>query len=187
MKKEMTGTATALLTPRYSKASIGMHWLMVLAFAGLYGAVNLIDAFPEDSSSQKLAMALHFSLGMLVFTLVWLRLLLRLLGTTPPIVPALTVWRERLVRLGHLVLYLLMVAMPLLGWAARSAFGKPVPFFGVELPALVGADEALGHSLLEVHEWIGTLGYSLIAGHAALALFHHYVVRDNTLRRMLLR
>ena len=57
----------------------------------------------------------------------------------------------------------------------------------MELPALLAANEALGDRLLEVHEWIGTLGYFLIAGHAALALFHHYVVRDNTLRRMLLR
>ena len=115
MNKAITGTATSTLTPRYSTASIGMHWLVVLAFVGIYVAVNLIDAYPEGSEGQRLAMALHFSFGLLVFALVWLRLLLRLLGTTPPIVPAPAAWRARLGRLGHLVLYLLMVAMPLLG------------------------------------------------------------------------
>lgn len=187
MKKATNAMATPSLTPRYSKASVGMHWLMVLAFVGVYVAVNLIDAFAEDSEGQKTVAMLHFSFGLLVLGLVWLRLAFRLLGTTPPIVPALPMWQDRLARLGHFLLYVLMIAMPLLGWAARSAYGKVIPFFGLQLPALLSVNEALGDQILAVHGWLGLLGYFLIGGHAMLALYHHYVVKDNTLRRMLFR
>jgi cytochrome b561 len=77
-----------------------------------------------------------------------------------------------------------MVAMPLLGWLVLSAGGKPIPFFGLELPALLAPNKELGHQIKEVHELGGNLGYALIGGHAAAALFHHYVMRDNTLVRM---
>ncbi|MDR2154682.1 MAG: cytochrome b/b6 domain-containing protein, partial [Burkholderiaceae bacterium] len=51
--------------------------------------------------------------------------------------------------------------------------------------ALIGPDKALGKQIKEVHETVATIGYGLIGLHAAAALFHHYVMRDNTLLRML--
>jgi cytochrome b561 len=77
--------------------------------------------------------------------------------------------------------------MPILGWLTLSAKGKVIPFFGLELPPLIGADKALARSLEDIHETIGTLGYYLIGLHAAAALFHHYITHDNTLWRMLPR
>ena len=68
-----------------------------------------------------------------------------------------------------------------------SAKGKPVPFFGLTLPPLVAPDKALAERLQDLHALIGTIGYWLIGLHAAAALFHHYVSRDDTLRRMTLR
>ena len=55
----------------------------------------------------------------------------------------------------------------------------------IELPPLIGPDEARAESLEELHKTVGTIGYWLIGLHAAAALFHHYVQRDNTLTRML--
>ena len=72
----------------------------------------------------------------------------------------------------------------LVGWAVLSARGKAIPFFGLNLPPLMGEDKDLGRQIMEFHELGGNLGYLLIGGHAAAALFHHYVVKDNTLRRM---
>jgi cytochrome b561 len=174
-------------TQRFSIPSIAMHWLMVLVFIGIYIAVNLIDVFPKGSDSRQLAKNLHFSLGLLVFGLFWLRVAFRLLGNTPAIVPAPPIWQEKLAKLGHLALYAIMLLMPLLGWAALSAFGKPIPFFGLELPALLAPDKELGRSIMEVHELGGNLAYFLIGGHALAALYHHYFMKDNTLRRMALR
>jgi cytochrome b561 len=78
-----------------------------------------------------------------------------------------------------------MIGMPLAGWVVLSAAGKPIPFFGLELPALVGQDKALASQVVELHETVGTLGYWLIGLHALAALAHHYLWKDNTLRRML--
>jgi cytochrome b561 len=78
----------------------------------------------------------------------------------------------------HFALYFLMIAMPLGGWLLLSAAGKPIPFFGLELPALVGASKSLATLIKEIHEVGGTVGYFLIGFHTAAALFHHYVLRD---------
>jgi cytochrome b561 len=80
-----------------------------------------------------------------------------------------------------------MIGMPLLGWLLLSAGGKPIPFFGLEFPALIGEDKGFARQVKEIHEAIGTIGYFLIGIHALAALYHHYVMRDNTLRRMLPR
>jgi cytochrome b561 len=66
-----------------------------------------------------------------------------------------------------------------------SAEGKPITFFGWQLPALVLENQHLADQIKEVHEAIGSTGYFLIGSHALAALYHHYVMHDNTLLRML--
>ena len=81
--------------------------------------------------------------------------------------------------------FLLITALPILGWCMLSAAGKPIPFFGLELPALTNENKELSKSIKEIHATAGTVGYYLIGLHAFAGLFHHYVMRDNTLIRML--
>ncbi|HLT04498.1 MAG TPA: cytochrome b [Pseudomonas sp.] len=170
-------------THRYSPMSIGLHWLMLLLMAAVYATIELKGNFPKGSETRELLKQWHFMLGLSVFALVWLRLLARRLKP----VPALPGWQERLARLMHLALYGLMIALPLLGWLTLSAAGKPIPFFGLELPALLAADPERARQLKALHEVLGQVGYGLIGLHAAAALLHHYVLRDDTLRRMLPR
>lgn len=177
-------TEEAVLTQRYSSASIGLHWAMAVLMVSVYALINVADLFPKGSAPRQMAKDWHFMLGLLVFCLVWLRIAARLLGTVPPINPVVPLWQEKVAKAVHLALYALMVGMPLLGWLVLSAKGSPIPFFGLELPALLAPDKALGRQIREFHELGGNLGYLLIGGHALAALFHHYVVRDNTLQRM---
>lgn len=177
-------TTPATPPTRYSRASIAMHWAMVLVFVAVYVLINLAEGFEKGSAPRQMARDWHATLGLLVFALVWLRIVLRVLGTTPPIVPTPAVWLEKLAKLGHLALYAMMIVLPLLGWLLLSARGKPIPFLGLELPALIAPDKPLGRQIKEIHELGGNLGYVLIGGHAIAALFHHYVLKDNTLSRM---
>lgn len=173
-------------TDRYGSLSIGMHWLMLLLLVAVYACIELREFYPRGSDLREGLKTWHFMLGLGVFALVFVRLAIRLVsGPTPPIRPAPPVWQERLAALMHLALYAFLIAMPLLGWLTLSASDKPVPFFGLQLPALLGADKALADSLKEIHETIGTVGYYLVGLHALAALVHHHVNRDNTLRRML--
>jgi cytochrome b561 len=125
-------------------------------------------------------------LGLTVFGLVWLRLIARWLHPAPKAVVGAG-WERALAKLMHLALYALMIGLPLLGWLTLSAAGKPIPLFGLELPALVGANQDLAGELKELHETLAVAGYWLIGLHAAAALFHQYVRRDGTLQRMLPR
>ncbi len=73
----------------------------------------------------------------------------------------------------------------MLGWLLLSAGGKPIPFFGLELPALIAPDDGLKGTIKELHETLANIGYALIALHAAAAIYHHHVLKDNTLTNML--
>lgn len=173
-------------TDRYGSLSIAMHWLMLLLLVAVYACINMRELYPRGSDLRDALKTWHFMLGLSVFLLVFVRLALRA-GPTPHIVPAIPIWQERFALAMHAVLYAFMIAMPLLGWLALSAAGKQIPFFGLHLPALVAPDKSLAESAQELHETIGTIGYYLIGLHAAAALVHHYVSRDNTLLRMLPR
>jgi len=170
---------------RYGSLSIGLHWLMLLLFIAVYGCIELRELFDKGSDPRDMLKAWHFMLGLLVFILIWLRMAARFTGQTPAILPAPPAWQQRAAKLMHLALYALMVVMPILGWLTLSAAGKPIPFFGLELPALIGTDKELPKQIKEVHEWIGTAGYYLIGLHVLAALYHHHIQHDNTLTRML--
>ncbi len=170
---------------RYGSLTIGIHWIMVLLFIGVYAAVNLHELFEKGSALRDGLMTWHFMLGLLVFALVWLRLAARLSGPTPAIVPEPPRLQLQSSKLLHLALYLLMIGMPLTGWLMLSAAGKPIPFFGLELPPLIGENKDLSKQIKELHETVGTTGYFLIGLHTVAALYHHYIKHDNTLMRML--
>lgn len=170
---------------RYGLLSSGLHWLMLLLFIAVYACIELRVLYAKGSAARDAIKDWHFMLGMLVFVLVWPRIAARFSGPTPEIRPAPPAWQQMASKLLHLALYAFMIVMPLLGWAVLSAGGNHVPFFGVELPQLMGEDKALAKTLKELHESLGNAGYYLIGLHAVAALYHHFIVRDNTLLRML--
>lgn len=172
-------------TERYGLLTIGIHWLMVLLFVAVYAIIELREIYPKGSDPREAMKTWHFMLGMLVFVLVWPRLAACFPGPTPAIRPELAGWMQLAAKPGHLALYALMIGMPLLGWLSLNAAGKQIPFFGLELPALTGANKELAKQLKELHETIGTVGYYLIGLHVAAALYHHRIKRDNTMARML--
>lgn len=171
------------LDSRYSSPRIALHWLMLLLLVAVYASMEFRDFFPKGSDARELLKTWHYMLGLSVLALVALRLLARWLQPGPPLEPGPR-WQMALARATQVALYIFMVVMPLLGWLTLSAAGKPVPFFGLELPALLAANKDLSHQLKDVHEAIATAGYFLVGLHATGALFHHYIVKDNTLRRM---
>lgn len=171
--------------PRYSRLSIALHWLMLLLIAATYACIELREFFPRGSALREGLKTWHFMLGLSILFLVGVRIAARLLAPTPAIVPAPAPWQAWAAKGMHLALYALMAGMPIVGWLILSAEGKPVPFFGLELPALAGKSHGLAESLEDLHESVGKIGYFLIGAHALAALFHHYIVRDDTLRRML--
>jgi cytochrome b561 len=169
----------------YGTLSIALHWLMFLLMAAVYATIELRELFPKGSDPRETLKSLHFMLGLSVLLLVTLRIYAKVTSVTPIVTPGLSPIQDYAAKLGHLALYGLMVAMPVLGWLMLSAAAKPIPFFGLELPALLAENKDLAKSLKEIHETIGVIGYYLIGIHVLAALYHHHIRKDNTLTRIL--
>ena len=169
----------------FSKISISLHWLMLVLIVAVYATAELKGLFPKGGDFRQALKPLHSGLGISILILVTVRIAYNAFQSTPPIVPSPPEWQRLSGKLMHYLLYVFMIAVPVLGWLMLSAKGKPIPFFGLELPALVGANRVLGKRLENLHETFAQAGYFLIGLHAIAALFHHYIVSDNTLERML--
>jgi len=171
-------------TGRYHPLSIGAHWLTLLLLAAVYALMELRGIFPKGSVAHDAMKTWHFMLGFAVFGLAFARLALRGLFRAPAGEEWVPAWQRFLARAMHVSLYAFLIVTPLLGWLALSARGRPIPFFGLDLPALLAPSRALARNFKDVHEAIGILGYCLVGLHAAAALLHHYALRDDLLRRM---
>jgi cytochrome b561 len=170
---------------RYGSMQITLHWVMLLLLAAVYACIELRGYFPKGSDTREALKTWHFMLGLTVLVLAMARVVIHLFGPGPRINPVPPRWQLIASKVVHIALYAFMFGMPIVGWLLLSADAKAIPFFGVELPALTRANSDMAKQLKEVHEAVGTVGYVLIGVHAAAALIHHYVVRDNTLRRIL--
>lgn len=172
-------------TARYGWVSMGLHWFMLLLLVAVVICIVLSDSFPKGGETRALLKTWHFMLGLTVLALVWIRLIAKFASPAPLIVPPIAHWQGMTAKAVQALLYLLMIAMPLLGWLMLSAAGKPIPFFGTQLPPLMTENKDIVETIKEIHE-TGAIGiYVLVGIHAVAALYHHYFVRDNTLRRML--
>lgn len=169
---------------RYSRGTIALHWITVLLIILVYCTMEFRGLFERGSPERDLVKSVHYMAGLLVLGLTVLRIYWRSRQSYPPIEPVPAPWQHKLAALVHLALYMLLLVMPLLGWLILSAEGKVVPFFGLQLPALVATDPQVAEWAEELHELIAQAGYALIGLHAIAALWHHYGKRDNTLLRM---
>lgn len=170
---------------RFSALSIVLHWFMVLLISAAYATILLRENYPKGTDIREGLKSWHFMLGLSILALVVVRIIVRTIKSTPPIMPQPPAWQALLARITHFGLYAFMLAMPVAGWVILSASGKAIPFFGMELPALVDPNKDLAEQVEDLHEAVASIGYFLIGLHALAALFHHYIVKDNTLRRML--
>lgn len=169
----------------YGSISIKLHWLMVVLMIFVFATIESRVFFEKGTEMRDLFKMWHFMLGLLVLILVIARIYLRTLQVTPKINPPLSSMQALGAKAVHITLYLFMIGMPIFGWFVLSAAGKTIPFFGLELPALMDYDKPLAKTMEGWHKDIGAWGYYLIAFHAVAALIHHYVQKDDTLTRML--
>lgn len=170
---------------RYGWLSVSLHWVMLALLVAVYASMELREFYPKGSATREAMKTWHYMLGLCVLALAAGRLAIHFAGPVPAISPAPPKWQEQGAKLMKVALYVFMLGMPVLGWMLLSAKGTPIPFFGWQLPALLNENKALAETVKEVHETGATIGYFLIGLHAAAALFHHYLVGDDTLRRML--
>jgi len=160
-----------------------LHWLMApLLVAMLFIGIGMVST---TSSTYALLLAIHKPLGAAILVLLVLRIHTRLRHRPPPLPFDLPPSQRRAATFSHWLLYALMLAMPLTGWAMLSAAGHPVTLgAGIVLPPIMPHDAALFAWLRGAHRWLALLLFATFLLHLAAALFHGLVRRDGVLASM---
>lgn len=169
----------------YTPLAKSLHWLMALMIFGLLALGFYMSDLPLSPEKLQLY-AWHKWAGVTVFMLVWLRLAWRITHRPPALPGSMSPLMQLGAHAGHLMLYVLMVAIPLSGWLMSSAKGVQTVWFGVlPIPDVLSRDKELGQLLEEVHSLLNWGLMALVVGHIGAALKHHVIDRDDTLTRML--
>ncbi len=169
----------------YTITAIVLHWLIVLLIVpGFCVGLYMVEL---KLSPEKLQLySYHKWIGVTVLWVTVLRLLWRSTHRVPPLPDTTPRWQKQIAGGVHILLYILIVALPLSGWMFSSASGYSVKYLGVfPLPDFLPKDKILAESLKELHETLAWGLASLVALHAAAALKHYFVDKDNVLQRML--
>lgn len=170
-------------SPDFHPALRIVHWLMAaMVLAMLFIGVGMVSTAGQ---AYLALLALHRPLGLLILLLVLVRLPLRLATGAPALPADLPSLQKRIAWVSHVLLYLALFAMPLIGWAMLSAGGYPVRVTeALTLPPILPHDITIYGVLREAHTLVALLFFALILAHLAAALMHGLIRRDGVLRSM---
>jgi cytochrome b561 len=172
---------------RYGGLAILLHWLTLLLVILIYLTIELHELIPRENRLRGALEDWHGYLGFVLLPLAIVRLLNVRRKPAPPVTPALSAWQATLTRWMQNYLYVLIICMPLSGWIFFSADGAMINVWAFPLPAIAPENQGLAQLAERIHVLLGLSGYVFITAHALAALFHHYVVRDDILTRILPR
>ncbi|WP_395622057.1 cytochrome b [Sphingomonas daechungensis] len=171
---------------RYSNTAVTLHWvvgLLVLFQAYLGFRFGLSD----DGPARDNVFVWHKTVGLLILLLMLVRLAYRLTNPPPPYPPELKGWERFAAVWNHRLFYLLLIAMPIVGWVSVSGYanGPTTPLLGgIEMPVIPGISKETGDAAGELHEMSAFLLVFLILVHAGAALKHQFVDRWRGSARM---
>ncbi len=168
---------------RYGAASVTLHWIIaLLIILQLCLGWYMNEIVPDHSHAQDRIQDIHVTVGLSILILVLVRIGVRLTHPAPPLPRTLHRWERVLARITHWLFYVLLLVMPLTGWALVSVRHEGIPFFGLAWPALPGLDHlakpearSVGRILKESH--ISILVWIVLANlalHVAGALKHQF-------------
>lgn len=171
---------------RYSTVSLILHWGIALAILTQVLLITAHEATEGERISREFV-EVHKALGITILLATLFRIVWRLMNPAPPLPDHMKRWEKIAARATHVGFYVALIFMPLSGWAAMSARGRDISFWGLFdwplLPIEGGRDMA--RTILDRHELGMKVVYVLVALHVLAALKHHFLDRDDVLRRML--
>ena len=166
----------------YGGVAVALHWFVVLLLVLAYPLALWMGDLPKGAEKAQV-LVWHQSVGFLVLAVTVLRLGWRKLYGAPT--HDMTTAIGKLAVLVQITLYVLTLAVPVLGWMTLSAGGHPVTFLNIlSLPNVMTKNHDLHEQLGDIHQFLAYSMLGLIALHVAGALKHHFVMRDEVLQRM---
>ena len=181
------GAATRIVAgddgTNYDNVAVALHWTTALLVVVQFALAETWDYFAKPT--QESLQSLHVSLGVLLAAVIVARLIWRLIPGHQ--VPSIELgWVKNASKAVHYLLYALLVGQVVTGFLFRWAQGHPVGFFGLDIQSPFEAfSKPERHQLQDIHEKIGWAIIIIAFFHATAALYHHYVLKDRVLLRML--
>jgi cytochrome b561 len=170
---------------RYGAVAQLFHWVLVILIIVQFILANRAHDLPLGVAKIAV-LARHKSFGITILAVVLLRLIWRWLNVVPAEPDDVPTWQRIAARISHVALYILLLVTPVVGWLMSSARNFPVSWFGlVTLPDFIAPNKQTYELLHETHELLAQTLFWLAVLHIAAALKHHFIDKDNVLRRML--
>ena len=167
---------------KLSSFLICVHWLTVIFIVLAYFTIETRGLFGKESQYHNLMMIGHFYTGFYILFITVFRLIIKPFTKLPSVQPNIeNKLQQNISKVIHCFLYFFLIVMPLLGWLILSAAGAKIPCM---LPPLLSKNNELLHYFLEIHEFIGNLGMFVILFHTLGALYNHFKLKNNVLKRM---
>lgn len=175
---------------RYDKVAVWLHWSIGIAIIVIAVTELLREPLlPKGSFLREGLKALRDPAGTVAFALIIVRLAWRSTHAAPAMPESMRSWEKLAAKLSHYTLYVLMILIPVSGIAYTFARGRAIDFglFQIVSPLDQPLSRDAVRSLRDVHELLGQAVLVVAFVHAAAALWHHYVRKDDVLVRMLPR
>jgi cytochrome b561 len=175
--------AAVLKQWRYAGPAIFLHWVLAIAIAGMVGLGWYMMSIEREPGSRRY-FDLHISIGLVVFSLVLLRLIWRFTrapAALPDIVPR---WQARASSITQWLLYACMVLIPASGFLGALRSKSGVSFFGIRFPAWLARNHDIAEFFFSIHSALAWALVALLALHAAAAFKHVLIDRDGVFQRM---
>jgi len=171
---------------RYGLVAVSLHWLVAVVVAGMFALGFWMVDLTYYHAWYKQAPDIHRSIGVLLFMVMVLRISWRLCNSRPEALPGHRPWEVLSAHVVHGLLYILLFVAMISGYLITTADGSAISVFRwFDLPSVTGRIKGLEDTAGLVHYWATWAIVGLVAIHAAGALKHHLIDRDETLRRML--
>lgn len=171
---------------KYSETAMALHWIIAALIVGAFALGWTMTRIPGITPEKLKFYSWHKWIGVTVFALAVLRIIWRATHAAPSLPPQMSAWQRRAAHATHLLLYVLMFAIPISGYLYSSAANVPVVYLGlVPLPPLIAPDPTLKVLLRSIHVALDYGIFVLVVGHVAAALKHQWLDRDHLLSRML--
>jgi cytochrome b561 len=169
----------------YDGVAKTLHWLILLLLIAQYTVAWTMPHIGRNTPAEGLV-SLHFSVGVTILAIVILRLLWRWTHPMPTLRGIVPGWQHGLAYLSHVLLYLVLLILPILGWIDSCFRGYSINFFGLfTIPQLLAGSPALAGRTGDIHAFVGTILLILVGLHVLGALYHLIVRRDGVFSRML--
>jgi cytochrome b561 len=171
-------------TTSYGSMSKGLHWIMAVLIIGLL-IVGIVMNRMDPSPDKWELYGLHKAFGVIAFTLILIRIAWKSVNPDPELPLTTPKWQQYASKINILSLYALMVLMPFSGMGMSLLGGHPINFFGLFTIEALSEKNPIGGIAHEAHWILGYIMIGLLILHVAAALQHHFIHKDNVLRRML--